>query len=325
MVVKKNVILTGVKPSGTLHLGNYLGAIAPAIKSANESTDKSYFFIADAHALTTVKNAKELSTAIRHIACVWLACGLDVKKTAFYRQSDIPEIFELATIISNVTPKGLLNRAHAYKTVVQNAVDKNQDPDKDVNVGLFTYPVLQAADIMIVDTSIVPVGQDQKQHIEIAADIAKSFNAVYGNTLVVPKDLIKPDVGTIAGLDGRKMSKSYGNVIPLFCSEQDLLKAIKRIETDSSLPTDPKPKDHLIYVLYKHFTGKDLDPCIGWGDAKQRLFDAVNKVITPMRERYNYLMENYGEVEKILALGAVETRKVARETLNRVRKAVGIS
>ena len=322
--MKKN-ILTGVKPTGTIHIGNYLGAIAPAIKSANESKDASFLFIADAHALTTVKNAKELATTIRQVACTWLACGLDTKKTVFYRQSDVPEIFELSTIIGNVTPKGLLNRAHAYKTVVQNAVDKGQDPDKDVNVGLFTYPVLQAADIMSMDSALVPVGQDQKQHIEIAADIAKAFNAVYGNILVVPRELIKPDVGTIAGLDGRKMSKSYGNVIPLFCSEAELLKVIKRIETDSSLPTDPKPKEHLIYVLYKQFTAKDLEPCIGWGDAKQRLFEVVNKVVAPMRERYNYLMENYGEVEKILADGAKQARVVASATLGRARKAVGLS
>jgi len=317
-------ILTGVQATGTIHVGNYLGAIQPAIKSANSTNDKSSFFIANMHSLNTVKDAKKLQQFTREIACTWLACGLDTKKTVFYRQSDVPEIFELATIISNVTAKGLLNRAHSYKAAIQRNLDAKRDPDDDVNMGLYLYPMLMTADILIMDTNFVPVGADQKQHLEMAGDIAKAFNAVYGQTLVVPKEIIKTDVGTIPGLDGRKMSKSYGNVIPLFCGEDELLKCIKRIATDSSAPTDPKPTDHLIFQLYKHFTGTDLDNKIGWGDAKQKLFVAMNEAIKPMRDKYNYLMANYNEVEIILADGAKKARAVARKTLDRVRNAVGV-
>lgn len=319
----KPTVLTGIKPTGTPHIANYFGAIKPALESA-AGNGKSFFFIADYHALTTVKDAKEMQQHIKEIVCTWLACGLDTKKTVLYRQSDIPEIFELSTILGNVTAKGLMDRAHAYKAAMQ--------AGENVNMGLYTYPILMAADILLFDTNFVPVGQDQKQHIEIAADIANSFNAIFGKTLTVPEALIRESVAVIPGLDGQKMSKSYGNIIPLFASSEELLKCIKRITTDSSAPTDPKPTSHLIFKLYelcasKEKTaefGKGFKQGIGWGDAKQELFNVLNTYLDPMRKEYNRLMANYTEVEKILAAGAQQARKVARETILRVRKAVGI-
>jgi len=309
----KKVILTGIKPTGVPHLGNYLGAIKPALEQAN---DTSFFFIADYHAINQTACAKTLRETTKQVACIWLACGLDPQKTVFYKQSDVPEIFELATILMGVTPKGLMDRAHAYKAA--------KDENRAVNMGLYTYPILMAADILIMNTAFVPVGQDQQQHVEIAADIAKAFNAVYGKTLVEPQFVIKRDVGTIMGLDGRKMSKSYNNVIPLFCDEAELLKSIKRIATDSTAPDAPKDRGHLIFQLYKHFTNTDLDNKIGWGDAKQKLFEAINAYIAPMREKYNYYMTNFSEVDKILSAGSTRARKVARETMDRVRKSIGV-
>jgi len=312
----KEVILTGIKCTGTPHIGNYLGMFRPAIDSANSSKSASFFFIANYHALNQVKDVKELAHSTREVACTWLACGLDPARSAFFRQSDVPEVCELATILNNVTPKGLMDRAHAYKAA--------KDAGQEVNMGLYNYPILMAADIILYDTKIVPVGQDQKQHIEIAADIAKAFNAIYGSVLVVPQESIRKEVAIIPGLDGRKMSKSYGNTIPLFCDEAELLKCIKRITTDSSAPDAPKSREHLIFQLYKHFAGKELDNKISWGEAKQKLFEVMNTAIKPMRERYNYLMANYGEVEKILADGAKRARITAQATLARVRAAIGV-
>jgi tryptophanyl-tRNA synthetase len=320
----KKTILTGIKPTGTVHLGNYLGAIKPAVAMANNRDNDSFLFIADYHALTTVKTAEELHRWTREVACVYLACGLDPKKTIFYRQSHIPENFELSTILMNVTPKGLMDRAHAFKAAKQSG--------REVNMGLYTYPVLMSADILAYDTNLVPVGEDQKQHCEIAADIAESFNAVYGETLVIPEPYITKNIAVIPGLDGRKMSKSYNNTIPLFCDEAELLKCIKRITTDSTAAADPKPITHLIYRLYSYFTDKErtkefeakFKNGIGWGEAKNELFTAVNSAIKPMREKYNYYMTHYDEVEKILQDGERRARAVSGAVLARVRKAIGI-
>ena len=311
------VYLTGIKATGNPHLGNYLGAIKPAIDDANGADIKSFYFIADYHSLTTVHDRAKLREKTREVACVWLACGLDPRKTVFYRQSDIPEIFEISTILGNYTAKGLMDRAHAFKAA--------KDAGHDVNIGLFTYPILMSADILTFNANFVPVGSDQQQHVEIATDIAGAFNAIHGKTFVVPKASIKKDVAVIAGLDGRKMSKSYNNEIPLFCPEADLLKYIKKIPTDSTPADAPKDRTHLIFQLYRHFTGAELDNKIGWGDAKMRLFDAVNAVISPMREKYNQLTQNYAEVEKILREGAERARVVSRETISRVRAAIGVS
>ncbi|MCL2850967.1 MAG: tryptophan--tRNA ligase [Firmicutes bacterium] len=326
-------VLTGIKPTGVAHIGNYFGAIRPAIELANATEGPSYLFLADYHSLTTVKDGASLCEYVKDVACTWLACGLDVKRSIFYRQSDVPGIFELAIILANYTAKGLLNRAHAYKSIVQDAIDRGVDPDHNVNVGLFYYPVLQAADILAFDVDLVPVGQDQKQHIEICADIAKSFNAIHGNVLRVPDVIIKKDVATLPGLDGRKMSKSYGNQIPLFCSESELKKYIKKIVTDSSLPTDPKSTDCLIFQIYKLFaTESEVETManrfkqgIGWGTVKEELFLVANRMISPMREKYEYYINNFEEVEKVLIEGAKKARQVSQKTLERVRKVIGAS
>jgi len=322
----EKVILTGVKPTGIAHIGNYFGAIKPAIELGAH-----FLFIADYHALTTVKDGKVLDGYVKDLACTWLACGLDVAKTCFYRQSDVPQIFELATVLSNYTAKGLMNRAHAYKAAVQDAAGRGVDPDHNVSMGLFNYPVLQAADIILFGASGVPVGQDQKQHIEMSSDIAKAFNAVHGNVLVVPSALVTKEQAVIQGLDGRKMSKSYGNQIPLFASESDLKKHIKRIVTDSSLPSEPKSTDCLIFQIYKLFATpaqvkameKRFASGIGWVEVKEELFVAANKVISPMREKYEYYLKNYHEVEAVLDQGAKKAREVAERTIRKVRKAVG--
>jgi tryptophanyl-tRNA synthetase len=308
------VILTGVKPSGIPHIGNYLGAIKPAL-DARQNNSQNFFFIADYHALTTVHDKKLLEQYTREIACVWLACGLDPKTTIFYRQSDVPEVFELFTILNNVTPKGLMDRAHAYKAAKQDG--------REVNMGLYNYPILMAADILLYNTNYVPVGADQQQHVEIAADIAAAFNAVYGKILTIPEPLIQKEVAVIPGLDGRKMSKSYGNVIPLFCSSDELLKCIKKITTDSTAPDAPKDPNHLICQLLKLFGGGNIDMKQGWGILKQKLFETLDNYLKPMREKYNYLISHFDEVENILADGAKKARETAKETLSRVREAIG--
>jgi tryptophanyl-tRNA synthetase len=324
LCMAKKTILTGIKPTGVVHIGNYLGMIKPAIEMANESDDNSFLFIADYHALTTVRTAEQLAQWTKEVACVYLACGLNPEKTVFYRQSHIPENFELSTILMNATPKGLMDRAHAYKSAKQDG--------REVNMGLYTYPILMSADILAYDTNLVPVGEDQKQHCEIAGDIAKSFNAVYGSVLVVPEPKITKSVAVITGFDGRKMSKSYGNTIPLFCEEAELLKLIKKITTDSSAPTEPKPTTHLIYTLFSHFASEEQTKefkskfanGIGWGDAKQQLFTVMKNALRPLREKYNYYMTHYDEVEKILTDGERRARAVSSAVLSRVRKAIGV-
>ena len=317
-------ILTGIKPSGTPHVGNFFGAIKPAITQINATRGaRSLLFIADYHALTTVRDSGMLRDYVRELACVWLACGLDPKTTIFYRQSDVPEIFELATIISNITPKGLLNRAHAFKAAT--------DSGADVNMGLFNYPVLMSADILAFDTNYVPVGQDQKQHVEITADIAGAFNAVWGQTLTIPEPRIEKAVAIIPGLDGRKMSKSYGNQIPLFAPAIELKKHIMRITTDSSEPSEPKPLDHPLMQLYTLFATPEeanimrtrFANGVGWGTVKSELVTVAERTIAPMRAKFEYYIANYGLVEDILRDGAKRARAIAKKTLKRVRIAVG--
>lgn len=328
---KADVVLTGIKPSGVPHIGNYFGSMKPSIEAANASTHPSFLFLADYHALTTVKSAAELQQYVKDVSCAWLACGLDTTTTVFYRQSDVPQTFELATILSNVTPKGLMNRAHAYKAVTAAAEAAGRELDGEVSMGLFNYPVLMSADILLFDTNWVPVGSDQKQHIEIAADIAKAFNAVYGDVLVVPQPKIEKEQATIPGLDSRKMSKSYGNQIPLFAPEAELKNYIKKIVTDSSAPTEPKSTDSLVFILYQLFATpeevremeKRFKRGIGWGEAKDELFRVVNRKLAPMRERYEHYVNNYHEVEEILDKGAAIARGVAEQTLKRVRSVIG--
>ena len=318
-------ILTGVKPTGDPHIGNLYGAILPAINMANNSSSQSFIFIANIHALNGVKDATFLKDKTYEVAATFLAFGLDTSKTVFYRQSDISEIFELTSILMNYTPKGLMNRAHAYKAILER--DGNDD---NVNMGLYTYPILMAADILAMRANIVPVGLDQKQHIEIARDIANSFNSVYKqNVLTLPTEFIEHQ-DSILGLDGRKMSKSYNNTIPLFTTEEDTKKRIMKIPTDSLLPTDKKSEDCLLYKLMKMFDVDAeymqhfLDGGIGYGDAKKVLAETVNTYLRPYREKYNELMADKSKIDDALAQGAKKAREVASKTLSDVKKTLGL-
>lgn len=325
-------ILTGIKPTGYAHIGNYFGAIKPAIDLSKNSDFDCYYFIADYHALTTLKTKEEFEEYSKNIACAWLACGLDPNKVVFYRQSDIKEDFELNWILCNVTPKGLMNRAHAYKACVEKNQEAGLDVDNNVNMGLYNYPILMAADILLYETNLVPVGLDQKQHIEIARDIANYFNNKYKKVFVLPEEYIQKEVQTLVGLDGRKMSKSYGNTIKLFGTEKELQKSINRIVTDSKLPGEPKDLDCTLNKIYKLFATeteqKEFDDKLknglAWGDAKKELFELANSFIKPMREKFDYYMAHYDEVEKILQEGAEKARKIAKEVLSKVRKAIGV-
>lgn len=324
-------VLTGIKPTGYAHIGNYFGAIKPAIELSKNPDYECYYFIADYHALTTLNNKQEMQEYFYNIACTWLACGLDPNKVVFYRQSDIKEDFELNWILCNVTPKGLMNRAHAYKACVEKNESLGVDRDDGVNMGLYNYPILMAADILLFDTDYVPVGLDQKQHIEIARDIAHNFNGKYGKALKEPMEYIDEDNNTLVGLDGRKMSKSYNNTIILFTDENTLKKSIMRVVTDSRLPGEPKDVNCTVNKLFKLFASKeeaekfeeDLKKGLAWGEAKKQLFEVANRFISPMREKFNYYMSHRDEVDKILQTGAMKAEKVAKEVLARVRKAIG--
>ena len=328
----KQVVLTGIKPTGTPHIGNYFGAIKQAIELSDNLENDNFYFIADYHALNSLKTKDEMQIYFKELACTWLACGLNPEKVMCYRQSQIPETTELCWILMNVTPKGLMDRAHAYKACVQANEELGKDADDSVNMGLYNYPILMAADILLFNTKLVPVGLDQKQHVEMARDIAKYFNKKYGYTLVVPQEKIQEKTATLVGLDGRKMSKSYGNQIPLFCDEKTLKKLISGIKTDSSLPTEPKPLDSTIFEYIKVF-GTDeqikvmeekFNTGISWAEAKQSLFEIMNGYLSPMREKYNYYMEHFDEVVKMLEKGEAKAKKIAQETIERVKKAVGV-
>jgi len=327
------ISLTGIKPTGNLHIGNYLGAIKPALRLAEEYDAR--YFIADYHALNSVKDPRELRSNIFEIAAGWLAAGLDPEKVIFYRQSSVPETFELSTILMTFTSKGLMNRAHAYKALAEANIEKNVDPDSGVNMGLFTYPVLMAADILLFNADFVPVGRDQTQHIEMAKDIARALNHNYGKELLkIPEALVEEDIAVVPGLDGRKMSKSYNNTIPLFISESQLKKTIMRIVTNSQGVEEPKdPETSLIFTLYKLFAGADEVENLacryraggmGWGAAKEELFRVVNRTLLPVRESYNSIIAKPGLIEEILEEGAKKARVIARETLERLRCATGI-
>ncbi len=328
----KQVVLTGIKPTGTPHIGNYFGVIKKAIELSQNTDYDRFYFIADYHALNSLKNADDMKRYFKELACTWLACGLDPEKVMFYRQSQVRETTELCWVLMNVTPKGLMDRAHAYKASVQANEEVGKDADDGINMGLYNYPILMAADILLFNTKFVPVGKDQKQHVEMARDIAKYFNKKYGYTLVVPNEMIEESTATIVGLDGRKMSKSYGNQIPLFCDEATLKKLISSIKTDSSLPTEPKSTDCTLFEYIKLFGSKDKQEemakrfaeGISWADAKKELFEIANAYLKPMRDKYNRYMENFEDVEILLKKGEEKAREIARETLNRVRKAVGV-
>lgn len=328
----KKRVLTGIKPTGYAHIGNYFGAIKPAIELSKNAEYDCFYFIADNHALNTLKNADEMKEYTYNIACTWLACGLDPEKVVFYRQTDVPEIFHLNWILSNVTPKGLMNRAHAYKAKVEENQKNGVDLDSGVNMGLYNYPILMAADILLFGTDFVPVGLDQKQHVEIARDIAVYFNNKYGKTFVLPEPAIEKDTCTLVGLDGRKMSKSYNNQIQLFTDEKILQKSINRIVTDSRLPGEPKDPNCTLATLYKIFADEekynkfvdDLKAGLGWGEAKKQLFEVMNATISPMREKFDYFMAHKEEVDEILRRGAEKARKVAAEYYQKTLKNIGV-
>jgi len=326
------VVLTGVKPTGTPHLGNYLGAIKPAIE-LGKKVDKHYMFIADYHAINAEKDPLVLNQKLKEIACVYLAFGLDSNHSIFYRQSDIPEIHEITTILYAYTPKGFMNKAHAYKA----AVDKNREigkPDDDgINMGLYTYPTLMATDILAFNSDIVPVGKDQVQHVEIARDIAGAINAHYNKELLhLLTYHLAENVAVVQGIDGRKMSKSYGNVIPLFEDDKAIKKAIFSIKTDSRPMEEPKdPEGILVYEIYKSIaTPEQLQEMgdglrqgkLGYGHIKNMLLDAVINTVKDAREKYDYYMAHFDEVDAMLQQGATKARPVAIETLNRLKEAV---
>ncbi|MDR0388295.1 MAG: tryptophan--tRNA ligase [Treponema sp.] len=329
----KKIALTGIKPTGILHIGNYFGAIKPALELAKEYDAR--YFIADYHALNTVKDPDELRDNIRRVAAGWLAAGLNPKETIFYRQSSVPETFELTTILMAFTAKGLMNRAHAYKAAVQDNLDKQNDPDAGINMGLYTYPVLMAADILLFDSHIVPVGRDQTQHVEMAHDIAQAVNFNYKAELLrLPEASIQEQVAVVPGLDGRKMSKSYGNTIPLFAPEKELRKLVMRIVTNSQAVEEPKdPEASQIYLLYKLFASPEERQTLavryraggmGWGAAKEELFRVMNRELTPLRERFDAIMADIPALDALLAEGAEKARDIAGATVARLRKAIGI-
>ena len=329
-------ILTGVKPTGTPHLGNYLGAIKPAIQLGHQAIangGRHYMFIADYHAINAEKDPAVLNQKMKEIACIYLAGGLDPKQSIFYRQSDIPEIPEITTILYAYTPKGFMNKAHAYKAAVDKKREAGKPDDDGINMGLYTYPTLMAADIQAYDSDIVPVGKDQVQHVEIARDIAGAINAHYGKELLhLPTYYIDDHVAVVPGIDGRKMSKSYGNVIPLFEDDKAIKKAIFSIKTDSRPMEEPKdPEEILVYEIYKSIaTPEQLQEMgdglrqgkLGYGHIKNMLLDAVVNEIKEAREKYNYYMANFSEVEEMLTEGAAKARPAAQATLKRLKDAV---
>ncbi len=326
------VVLTGIKPTGTLHIGNYVGAIKPAVAASTNPTVHSYYFMADYHAIGG--DADTVARTTLEIAAAWLAAGLNPDKVVFYRQSDVPEILELTWILHTVTAKGLMNRAHAYKAAVaENEATPGRDPDQAVMMNLYSYPILMSADILMFKAAKVPVGRDQKQHVEMARDIAQRFNHHFGETFVLPEAVIGENVALLPGLDGRKMSKSYGNVIPLFASEKELRKLIMRIKTNSLEPGQPKDTaDSALYDIYRAFAS-DAETVavrtryaegIGWGEMKQLLFERINLELAPMRAEYERLIANPREVEQHLKRGAEKARAVSRPYIAEIRERVGI-
>ncbi len=328
--MSNDIILTGIKPTGTPHLGNYVGALKPLIEMAQ--TNKTFMFIADLHALNIIHDPKLIRQHTYEIAAMLVALGLDLKNAVLFRQSDITEVYQLSNLLMNVTPKGLMNRAHSYKAAMDRNTAAGLDVDAGVNMGLYTYPILMAADILLYNTDKVPVGADQKQHVEFARDIAGYFNHIYGETFKLPEPVIGETTGIIPGLDGRKMSKSYDNIIPLFAPSNELKKKIMRIITDSKTPDEPKdPDTSTIFQLYRNFASdaeiadlrdKFTAGGMGYGTAKTILFEKIDSVLATPRAEYERLMANPAELDAILADGAARARTVAADVLSRVKKAM---
>lgn len=329
-------ILTGITTTGTPHLGNYAGAIRPAILASQDANADSFYFLADYHALIKCDDPQRIQRSRMEIAATWLAGGLDVNRVTFYRQSDIPEIPELTWLLTCVAAKGLLNRAHAYKASVDKSLENGEDPDAGISMGLYSYPVLMAADILMFNAHKVPVGRDQIQHVEMARDIGQRFNHLFGKGkefFTMPEAVIEEGVATLPGLDGRKMSKSYDNTIPLFTTAKDMKDAISRIVTDSRAPGEAKDPDNShLFTLYQAFATpeqeqqlrSELLDGLGWGEAKNRLFQLLDGQLGEARERYHQLMARPSDMEDLLLVGAKKARAVAGPFLQELREAVGL-
>jgi tryptophanyl-tRNA synthetase len=333
--MNKAIVLTGITTTGTPHLGNYVGAIRPAIAASKDQNFKPFYFLADYHALIKCHDPERVKRSSLEVAATWLALGLDTENAVFYRQSDIPEIMELTWLLTCITAKGLMNRAHAYKAAVaDNEQGGESDPDKGVTMGLFSYPILMAADILMFNANKVPVGKDQIQHIEMARDIAGRFNHIFGEHFTLPEAVLDENGATLSGLDGRKMSKSYNNTIPLFEPENKLKKLINKIKTNSLEPGEPKDTEGCtLFSIYQSFANKDevaeirqrYAEGIGWGEMKRILFEHINAQIAPAREKYDELLAQPDHIEAQLQEGAKKARDISAPFLQELRKAVGIS
>ncbi|MBM97292.1 MAG: tryptophan--tRNA ligase [Oceanospirillaceae bacterium] len=333
----KQRVLTGITTTGTPHLGNYVGAIRPAIEASRDTDIESFYFLADYHALIKCQDPAAVQQSTREIAATWLALGLDVNSTVFYRQSDIAEITELTWLLTCVCAKGLMNRAHAYKAAVDANVAEGEDADKAITMGLFSYPVLMAADILMFNANVVPVGKDQIQHVEMARDMAQRFNHIYCKKeplLTLPNYQVDEHVAVLQGLDGRKMSKSYGNTIPLFLPEKQLKKHINKIKTNLLEPGEAKdPDTSTVFQIWQAFATAEqtadmrqaFADGIGWGDAKKQLFELVNAELAEAREQYNDLLERPADIEEALQVGAEKARQVSQPLIAQLREAVGIA
>jgi len=330
----QEIYLTGITTTGTPHIGNYVGAIRPGIEASNDKSKNNYYFLADYHALAKAEDPDQIHKSTLEIAAAWMALGLNTDNAVFYRQSDIQEIPHLTWILTSMTAKGLMNRAHSYKAVVQaNEESGNKDPDKGIMMALYSYPVLMAADILMFKSTKVPVGRDQKQHVEMTRDIAQRFNHHYGDILVLPEAVIDDNTAVLSGLDGRKMSKSYNNTIPLFAEEKSLRKLIMKIKTNSLEPGVPKETEgSTLYEIYRAFATegevRDIEKRyaegIAWGEMKQVLFEYINDHIRPAREEYNRLVSDPLFVERELVRGAEKAREKSIPFLNEIRHAIGI-
>jgi len=331
--MSKQRVLTGITTTGTPHLGNYAGAIKPAIEASRDDATESFYFLADYHALVKCDQPERLQRSTLEIAATWLALGLDTECAVFYRQSDIPEIPELTWLLSCVTAKGLMNRAHAYKAAVYDNETAGEDPDLGISMGLFNYPVLMSADILMFNADKVPVGRDQLQHLEMARDIAARFNHHFGEHFILPEGVVDDDTSVLPGLDGRKMSKSYNNTIPLWVPENKLRKQIMRIVTNSQEPGEPKDPDQAnVFAIYSAFATprqrremrQAFADGIAWGEVKRQLFELINAELSPARERYRTLIADPGRGERTLIAGAGRARAIATPFMRELRHAVGI-
>jgi tryptophanyl-tRNA synthetase len=332
--MQKQRVLTGITTTGTPHLGNYVGAIRPSISASRDPALESFFFLADYHALIKCHDPALVRQSTKEIAATWLALGLDTEQALFYRQSDIPEITELTWVLNCNAAKGLMNRAHAYKAAVQANEEAGEDPDYAVTMGLFSYPVLMAADILMFNASHIPVGRDQVQHVEMARDIAGRFNHNFANVFTLPEAVVDDSVAVLQGLDGRKMSKSYNNTIPLFLPEKQLRKHINKIKTNLLEPGEPKdPDTSTVFQVWAAFADeaetarmrREFENGIAWGEAKKQLFELVNGELGAARERYTQLMNDPAHIEATLRQGAERARAYSAPLMEKVREAVGIS